>query len=207
MVWGHGHHLPDHSQACQSKGQEGSHWWWNQGIPYRLQAHDWEARKFRTRSFNVKSSSRTRLTWSWQRMRRCCTVMRGTPTMSSLMVWRRATTRFNLCCLCLCNDSDWGTVSDSFDSIALFKLIEKFVLKQSDNQYKMAVLIAKQLSILQFCQDDQVSNTIYYDCFTTKVEMLPKQECPTTHLTCWQSRLQNCPLQTSIRSQSLSRRG
>jgi hypothetical protein len=48
-------------------------------------------------------------------------------------------------------DANWGTVSDSFDLIALFKLIEKFVLKQSDNQYKMAVLIAKQLSILQFC--------------------------------------------------------
>jgi hypothetical protein len=45
-------------------------------------------------------------------------------------------------------DANWGTVSDLFDPITLFKLIEKFVLKQLDNQYKMAVLIAKQLSIL-----------------------------------------------------------
>jgi hypothetical protein len=44
-------------------------------------------------------------------------------------------------------DANWGKVSDSFDPIALFKLIEKFVLKQSDNQHKTAVLIAKQLSI------------------------------------------------------------
>jgi hypothetical protein len=51
-------------------------------------------------------------------------------------------------------DTNWGAISDSFDPIALFKLIEKFVFKQSDNQYKMAVLIAKQLSILKFCQDD-----------------------------------------------------
>jgi hypothetical protein len=66
-------------------------------------------------------------------------------------------------------DVDWGTISDLFDPIALFKLIEKFVLKQSDNQYKTAVLIAEQLSILQFHQDDQVTNATYYDRFTTRV--------------------------------------
>jgi hypothetical protein len=68
-------------------------------------------------------------------------------------------------------DIDRGTFSDSFDPIALFKLIEKIVLKQSDNQYKMAVLIDKQLSTLQICLDDQVSNATYYDCFTTRVEV------------------------------------
>ncbi len=50
-------------------------------------------------------------------------------------------------------------------------MIEKFVLKQLDNQYKTAVLIAKQLSILQFCQDDQVSNATSSDCFTMRVEV------------------------------------
>jgi hypothetical protein len=45
-------------------------------------------------------------------------------------------------------DVDWVMISDSFDPIALFKLIEKFVLKQSDNQYRTAVLIAEQLLIL-----------------------------------------------------------
>ncbi len=62
-------------------------------------------------------------------------------------------------------------VSKSFDPILLFKLIEKFVLKQSDNQYKTAVLIAKQLSTLSFHQDNQVPNTTYYDQFTTRVEV------------------------------------
>ncbi len=52
-------------------------------------------------------------------------------------------------------------VSESFDPILLFKLIRKFVLKQSDNQYKMAVLIAKQLPILSFRQDNQVPNATY----------------------------------------------
>ena len=68
-------------------------------------------------------------------------------------------------------DNDWVTISTSFNPSLLLKLIEKFVLKQSDNQYRTAVLIAKQLSILQFCQDDQVSNATYYDRFTTRVEV------------------------------------
>ena len=50
------------------------------------------------------------------------------------------------------------------------KLIGKFVSKQSDNQYTILVLIAEQLSILLFCQDDQIGNATYYDHFTTKVE-------------------------------------
>jgi hypothetical protein len=62
-------------------------------------------------------------------------------------------------------------VSESFDPILLSKLIKKFVLKQSDNQYKTAVLIAKQLSILSFYQEDQVPNATYYNQFTTKVEV------------------------------------
>jgi hypothetical protein len=68
-------------------------------------------------------------------------------------------------------DADWVTISESFDPSLLFKLIKKFVLKQSNNQYKMAVLIAEQLSILLFCQDDQVGNAVYCDCFTTRVEV------------------------------------
>jgi hypothetical protein len=54
--------------------------------------------------------------------------------------------------------------------ILLFKLIEKFVLKQSDNQYKTVVFIAKQPSILSFHHDNQVPNTTYYNQFTTRVE-------------------------------------
>jgi hypothetical protein len=67
-------------------------------------------------------------------------------------------------------DATWTMVSELFDPILLFKLIETFVLKQSDNQYKTAVLIAEQLSILSFRQDDQVPNGTYYDRFTMRVE-------------------------------------
>ncbi len=68
-------------------------------------------------------------------------------------------------------DADWMKISGSFDPTLIFKLIEKFVLKQSNNQYKTAVLITEQLSILSFRQDDQIGNATYYDQFTTRVEV------------------------------------
>jgi hypothetical protein len=68
-------------------------------------------------------------------------------------------------------DADWVKISGLFDPTLLFKLTEKFVLKQSNNQYKTAVLIDEQLSILSFRQDDQVGNATYYDWFTTRVEV------------------------------------
>jgi hypothetical protein len=55
-------------------------------------------------------------------------------------------------------DTTWMMVSELFGPILLFKLIEKIVLKQSYNQYKMVILVAKQLSILSFHQEDQVPN-------------------------------------------------
>ncbi len=67
--------------------------------------------------------------------------------------------------------NNWVTIRESFDPYLLFKLIKKFILKQSDNQYKTAVLIAEQLLILQIHQDDQLSNATYDDCFTTRVEV------------------------------------
>ena len=68
-------------------------------------------------------------------------------------------------------DVDWVMISESFDSILLFKLIEKFVLKQSDNQHRTAVLIVEQMSILSFHQDDNLGNAAYYGRFTKRVEV------------------------------------
>ncbi len=68
-------------------------------------------------------------------------------------------------------DTDWVIISVSFDPILQLKLIEKFFLKQSDNQYATAVLIAEQMSILSFRQDDHLENAAYYDRFTTRVEV------------------------------------
>jgi hypothetical protein len=38
-------------------------------------------------------------------------------------------------------DTDWVTISESFDPTLLFKLTEKFVLKQSNNHYKTAAAV------------------------------------------------------------------
>jgi hypothetical protein len=40
-------------------------------------------------------------------------------------------------------DSDWVTISELFDPTLVLKLIEKYVLKKSNNQYVTAVLIAE----------------------------------------------------------------
>ena len=55
-------------------------------------------------------------------------------------------------------DNNWVTISTTFNPSLLLKLIEKFILKQYNNQYKPAVLMAEQLSILQFSHDDQLTN-------------------------------------------------
>jgi hypothetical protein len=49
-------------------------------------------------------------------------------------------------------DVNWVRVSKLFDPITLFKLVEKFVFKQTDNKYKMAVFIAEQLLIYNFAK-------------------------------------------------------
>ncbi len=82
-------------------------------------------------------------------------------------------------------DTTWVMVSKSFDPILLFKLIKKFVHKQSDNQYKTAVLIAEQLSISSFAK------TIRCQKQTTMInsplgwKLLTRQESATILLTLW----------------------
>ncbi len=60
-------------------------------------------------------------------------------------------------------DSNWQTVSDSYDPLKLIKLIEKYILKQSDNQYKIGIVIEQLKLLLTYRQDDGVTNTAYYD--------------------------------------------
>jgi hypothetical protein len=70
-------------------------------------------------------------------------------------------------------DADWQAVSDSYNPLKLLKLIEKFILKQSNNQYKIGIMIIKQLKLLLVNrQDDGVTNAAYYDRFKTKVNVV-----------------------------------
>ncbi len=68
-------------------------------------------------------------------------------------------------------NGDWQAVSDSYDPMKLLKLIEKFILKQSDNQYKIGIVIKHLKLLLAYRQDDGVTNASYYDRFKTRVDV------------------------------------
>jgi hypothetical protein len=58
-------------------------------------------------------------------------------------------------------DADWLAASDSYNPLKLLKLIEKFILKQSDNQYKIGIIIEQLKLLLAYRQDDGVTNAAY----------------------------------------------
>jgi hypothetical protein len=60
-------------------------------------------------------------------------------------------------------DADWQIVSDSYDLLKLLKLIEKVILKQSDNQYKIGIIMEQLKLLLAYRQDDGVTNAAYYN--------------------------------------------
>ncbi len=60
-------------------------------------------------------------------------------------------------------DADWQATSDSYNPLKLLKLIEKFILKQSDNQYKIGIIIEQLKLLLAYRQNDGAMNAAYYD--------------------------------------------
>jgi hypothetical protein len=68
-------------------------------------------------------------------------------------------------------DADWQVASDSYNPLKLLKLIEKFILKQSDNQYKIGIIIKQLKLLLAYWQDDGVTNTAYYNQVKTRVDV------------------------------------
>jgi hypothetical protein len=68
-------------------------------------------------------------------------------------------------------DADWQAVSESYDPLKLLKLIEKFILKQSNNQYKIGIAIEQLKLMLAYQQDDGVTNAAYYNRFKTRVDV------------------------------------
>jgi hypothetical protein len=51
-------------------------------------------------------------------------------------------------------DADWQVVSDSYDPLTLLKLIEKIILKQSDNQYKIGIIMEQLKLLLAYRQGE-----------------------------------------------------
>ena len=66
-------------------------------------------------------------------------------------------------------DKYWATVRVSCKPLDLYKLIERVILKQTEDQYPVAALW-EQLSNVANTKQGNSTNNEWYDCFNTKVE-------------------------------------
>jgi hypothetical protein len=66
-------------------------------------------------------------------------------------------------------DTDWNTVIISYDPLALYRLIKRTVLAQTEDQYPFATVYSHELSFYSFNQDN-LSNPQWYERFNTKVD-------------------------------------
>ncbi len=60
-------------------------------------------------------------------------------------------------------DFDWQVVRESYDPLKLLKLLEKFILKQSDYQCKIGINIKQSKLLLAYWQDDGATNAAFYN--------------------------------------------
>ena len=67
-------------------------------------------------------------------------------------------------------DASWSTVSSSYDPLELYKLIERVILKQSEDQYPFAAVHEQNLAVLNTRQGS-LSNTQWYERFNTRYDV------------------------------------
>lgn len=67
-------------------------------------------------------------------------------------------------------DADWTTVSTSNDPLILYRLIEKTVLAQTEDQYPFATVYEQEMGLYSFRQE-KLTNAQWYDRFNTKVDV------------------------------------
>jgi hypothetical protein len=68
-------------------------------------------------------------------------------------------------------DPDWNAVSISYDPLTLYRLIEKIILAQTEDQYPFATVYEQEIGLNAFKQDPALSNPQYYERFNTKVDV------------------------------------
>jgi hypothetical protein len=67
-------------------------------------------------------------------------------------------------------DTDWKTVSISYDPLTLYRLIERTVLAQTEDRYPFETVYDQELSFYSFKQDNP-SNPQWYERFNIKVDI------------------------------------
>jgi hypothetical protein len=67
-------------------------------------------------------------------------------------------------------DMDWNTVSISYDPLTLYRLIERNILAQTEDQYPFATVYDQEPSFYLF-KKENLSNPQWYERFNTKVDV------------------------------------
>ena len=67
-------------------------------------------------------------------------------------------------------DTDWTTVSTSYDPLQLCQLIEKTILAQTEDQYPFATVYDQEMALYSFRQET-MTNAQWYERFNTKVDV------------------------------------
>ena len=67
-------------------------------------------------------------------------------------------------------DVDWTTTSISYDPLTLYRLIEKTILAQTEDQYPFATVYDQELAFYSFRQD-AMNNAQWYERFNTRVDV------------------------------------
>jgi hypothetical protein len=67
-------------------------------------------------------------------------------------------------------DPDWTMVSTSYDPLTLYRLIEKTILAQTEDQYPFATVYDQELAFYSFRQES-LTNAQWYERFNTKVDV------------------------------------
>jgi hypothetical protein len=68
------------------------------------------------------------------------------------------------------HDVDWTVASESYDPLILFKLIEKTVLAQTEDQYPYATVYEQECTLYSFSQN-ALSNEQWYERFNTRIDV------------------------------------
>jgi hypothetical protein len=67
-------------------------------------------------------------------------------------------------------DTEYTNVSTSYDPLTLYRLIERTILAQTEDQYPFATVYDQELSFYSFRQET-LSNPHWYERFNTKVDV------------------------------------
>jgi len=67
-------------------------------------------------------------------------------------------------------DTDWNTVSISYDPLLLYQLIKKTILAQTKDQYPFATIYDQEIGFY-LSKQESLSNPQWYKCFNMKVNV------------------------------------